>query len=150
MTGDRAFLDTNILLRATIRRFPQHEQVKRLVSEQIDAGVELWISRQVIREYLQQATRPQVFMNPMTIEQVEPQVIAMHRLFRIADETEAVTTQLLALLKSYSTGGKQVHDANIVATMLVSEIDTLLTLNLADFRRFADKIKLVSLEEENP
>lgn len=86
-------------------------------------------------------------MNPMTFEQVDTQYRAMRILFKIADETEAVTTQLLALLKEYPTGGKQVHDTNIVASMLVSGIDTLLTLNISDFKRFEDKIKLITLEE---
>jgi len=34
-------------------------------------------------------------------------------------------------------GGKQVHDANIVATMLVYGIPRLLTANPSDFARFA-------------
>jgi len=37
-----------------------------------------------------------------------------------------------------------VHDANIVATMLTYGIDTLLTLNIDDFKRFADKIMLLN------
>ena len=36
------------------------------------------------------------------------------------------------------------HDANLVATMLAYGIDTLLTFNIDDFKRFGDKIKLVS------
>jgi hypothetical protein len=50
-------------------------------------------------------------MNPMTIGQVEAQWNMLRALCEIADETEAVTKQLLALLRDYSTGGKQVHDA---------------------------------------
>ncbi len=117
------------------------------MDEQIDAAVELWINHQVIREYIVQATRPQSFMKPMTIEQVEAQITGMRALFHIADETEVVTAQLLQLLKAYPTQGKAVHDANIVASMLVNQIDTLLTLNVADFRRFEDRIKIVTIEE---
>ncbi len=149
MMGGKTFVDTNILLRATIMQFPLHEQVKQLVNGQIDAAVELWISRQVIREYIVQATRPQSFMKPMTIEQVEAQLTGMQALFQIADETEATTNQLLGLLRVYPTQGKLIHDANIVATMLVNQIDTLLTLNVADFKRFEDRIKIVSPEESS-
>jgi predicted nucleic acid-binding protein len=143
----KVFVDTNILLRATISQFPLHTESKSLINSQLNAGTELWISRQVIREYINQATRPQIFMNPMTFEQVDAQYHAMRIFFNIADETETVTTQLMALLKEYPTGGKQVHDANIVATMLVNAIDTLLTLNVSDFKRFEGKIKLITLEE---
>jgi predicted nucleic acid-binding protein len=58
--------------------------------------------------------------------------------------------QLLIRFQQYLTRGKQVHDANIVATMLAHEIDTLLTLNVDDMKRFADKIRIVSLEGRNP
>ena len=61
------------------------------------------------------------------------------------DETAVVRDTLLELLQQYPTQGKQVHDANIVATMLAYKIDTLLTLNVADLKRFGDKIKIISL-----
>lgn len=144
-TSGRGFIDTSVLLRATITQFPLHQEAKQLVISQIEADAELWISRQVIREYIAQVTRPQLFMNPMTTAQVESQWNMLRALCEIADETEAVTKQLLALLRDYSTGGKQVHDANIVATMLVYGIDTLLTINVEDMKRFADKVKIVSL-----
>lgn len=140
----KAFLDTNILLRATVIQYPQYNEIKAFVQSYTDAGTELWISRQVIREYITQATRPQLFMSPITVEQVETQYQRMRTLYKVADETEAVTRQLMLLLKAYPTGGKQVHDANIVATMLPYGIDTLLTLNSEDLKRFQDRIKIVS------
>jgi predicted nucleic acid-binding protein len=146
MTSGKAFLDTNILLRSTVTQFPSYAQAKQLVDAQFDAGVELWISRQVIREYIAQVTRPQVFMNPMTMDEVDAKLRTIRVLFKIADDTEEVTTQLLALMKVYPTGGKQVHDANVVATMLVNGIDMLLTTNVEDMKRFADRITILSLE----
>lgn len=44
-------------------------------------------------------------------------------------------------------GGKQVHDANLVATMHAYGIDHLLTLNAADFRRFEPRIALLTPAE---
>ena len=43
-------------------------------------------------------------------------------------------------------GGKQVHDANIVATHVRPRIGRLLTANTGDFARFAHLITVVSLE----
>jgi predicted nucleic acid-binding protein len=43
---------------------------------------------------------------------------------------------------------RQIHDANIVATILVHQIDTLLTLNVEDMKRFSSDIKIVSLTSE--
>jgi hypothetical protein len=75
------------------------------------------------------------------------EVEALKTLFQIADETATVRGKLLELLQQYPTQGKQVHDANIVATMLAYEVPTLLTLNIKDMQRFANKITLATLEE---
>ena len=139
-----AFVDTNVLLRALHSTFPEHEPVRALVDRLIDEDCELWISRQVIREYLVQVTHPHTFTPALTIDQVIQQWAQVEALVRIADETQAVTAHLLALLQTYPTRGKQIHDANIVATMRANGIDTLLTLNAADFRRFEDQITILT------
>src|SRR4051812_40972347 len=123
--GAKVFLDTNVLLRATIDGVQLHQEALALVEAQRDDGKELWISRQVIREYMVFITRPQAFFTPMSIEEVEERVKRIQSIFQVADETAAVTAQLLRLIKQYPTGGKQIHDANIVATMLVNGINTL-------------------------
>jgi predicted nucleic acid-binding protein len=45
--------------------------------------------------------------------------------------------RLLALISSIAVAGRQIHDANIVATMQAHGIGRLLTHNTADFARFA-------------
>jgi predicted nucleic acid-binding protein len=52
--------------------------------------------------------------------------------------------RLLSLLATHPVAGRQVHDANIVATMLANGITRLLTFNIADFRRFAGLIAIES------
>ena len=59
------------------------------------------------------------------------------RAFCFAEDQDVVTQQLFLLLDQIPTGGKQVHDANIVATMLAYGIPRLVTYNLEDFRRFS-------------
>jgi predicted nucleic acid-binding protein len=53
-----------------------------------------------------------------------------------ADDAE-VTALLLELVENPGAHGKQVHDANIVATMRRHRISHLLTHNTTDFRRYA-------------
>ena len=140
----KAFIDTNILLRAHHNTFPEHDRARALFDRLLAEDSELWISRQVIREYLVQATHPRTFSEPLSIDTVLKQLEGIMRVCRVANETADVTAQLLDLLKNYPTRGKQVHDANVVATMLVYGIDTLLTVNVEDVRRFEDRIKLIS------
>jgi predicted nucleic acid-binding protein len=138
------FLDTNIVLRAFHSTLSGHERVKVLFDQMIDEENEMWISRQVIREYLVQLTHPRTFDPPLEIGQVMAHLAQVEGLFRVADDTQAVTAHLKMLLQTYPTRGKQIHDANIVATMLANGIDTLLTLNLDDFRRFEDRITILT------
>lgn len=141
----RAFADTNIVLRLLNDKLPLYASVEQLIRLTRNEGYELWISRQVIRKYLVQVTRPGFLETPLSVEQVRNHVRTLKTLFKIADETDAVTTKLIDLLEEVPVGGKQIHDANIVATMLTYEIDTLLTINLADLKRFSSKVTIISL-----
>lgn len=143
------FIDTNIVIRLTIASAPNHHQVKRAVNQLWDSGADIWISRQVLREYVSVLTRPQTYTQPLSLTMVADEVRALQARFHVADETSAVTNKLLELMENVQFGGKQVHDANIVATMLTYGIPRLLTLNTADFVRFADYITVLSLEDIN-
>ena len=63
--------------------------------------------------------------------------------YRIAEDGPQATARLLDLVRTVPMGGKQVHDANIVATMFAYGIPQLLTFNAADFRRFGSLIEVV-------
>ena len=131
------FIDTNTLVYANVLEAPFHGQALAAINTARGSGRTLWLSRQVIREYMATLTRPQAFsaLPKATVLAQVGQLIAQ---FEVADDTAAVTRQLLELMGNYPIGGKQVHDANIVATMLVYGIPCLLTHNARDFERFGD------------
>jgi len=106
----------------------------------------LWISRQVLREFIAARTRSQTFVNPSPPEVVIERLRYLEDQFQVADDTAIVTAQLINLMKNIKAGGKQVHDANIVATMLAYNIPCLLTHNIKDFQRFEDAIKIEEME----
>jgi predicted nucleic acid-binding protein len=58
MMGARAFVDTNILLRAAIAEMDSHVECDDLLKQMWRDGAELWISGQVIREFLVQLLHP--------------------------------------------------------------------------------------------
>jgi predicted nucleic acid-binding protein len=144
-TAASVFVDTNVLLRATITAMPLHREAADLIAAQRSQGATLWLSRQVLREYLAVVTRPQTFAVPLAAADAIGRVRTFQSLFVVADDTASVTAHLLLLLRDYPTGGKQVHDANIVATMLAYGISTLLTQNSDDMNRFSDKIAIIPL-----
>lgn len=138
------FVDTNVLIYANVVEAPQHATALAALTQARDDRRRLWISRQVLREYLVMMTRPQVFQMPPK-ETVIEQVRLFVERFAVADESPAVTDQLLQLLRDIPLGGKQVHDANIVATMKAYGIPSLLTHNVKDFERFRPHIGLETI-----
>jgi len=145
MGADKIFLDTNVLVYANIKSAPLHGVALQAIIDHYNAGSELWISRQVIREYLATLTKPQQFSYPPSTTTLQSDIIYFQSRFSTAEENQSVTDKLLDLLRSIKFGGKQVHDANIVATMLVHNITHLLTHNTADFARFGTLITIVPL-----
>jgi len=144
-SGSPVFLDTNILVYANLALSPWHAQaVQRLTA--LDAeGTPLWVSRQVLREYLAAMTRPGELTGTIPMPALLNDVRYFAQRFRVADEGAPVTAQLLALLTEIPVAGRQVHDANIVATMLVYGVRRVLTHNTEDFVRFAAFIEVLPL-----
>ncbi|GAX36758.1 type II toxin-antitoxin system VapC family toxin [Nodularia sp. NIES-3585] len=145
--GNPVFLDTNILVYASQIQSPFHIAAISAMQSLYDVGVDLWISRQILREYLATLTRTQQFTNPLPIATVIEDVVYFQTRFRVAEDSSLVTDRLLNLIEQIPSGGKQVHDANIVATMLAYNIPQLLTHNTSDFARFANLITVLPLQE---
>jgi predicted nucleic acid-binding protein len=138
-------VDTNVLVYATVAEAPGHEQARNALHDASDRSAPLWISRQVLREYLAALTRPQTFTPALPLAALLPTLEAWQNQMHVADETAAVTRNLVALLQLVPVGGKQVHDANIVATMQAVGVTRLLTANPGDFARFAHLITVIPL-----
>ena len=140
------FIDTNILIYANVATALLHEQALTAIKEAHQAGRPLWISRQVLREFIAARTRPQTFAQPSASEVVIERVRYLEERFQVADDTAAVTGQLFKLMGNFKVGGKQVHDANIVASMLAYDIPCLLTHNVKDFERFGEVIRIEGID----
>ena len=104
----------------------------------------LRISRQILREYLAVVTRPQAWPVAISRDDALDDLNRFAAAFEVLEDMPVVTDRLIALCRQIPVGGKQIHDANIVATMLAYGERRLLTFNTADFRRYADRIELVA------
>jgi predicted nucleic acid-binding protein len=140
------FLDTNVLVYAASLRAPLHQRAVEELRKRYASKQDLWISRQVLREYLATLTRAQTYSNPKPLRELSGDVRYFQSRFLVANEGPAVTEKLLDLIEQTETGGKQIHDANIVATMLVHGVSELLTNNPGDFARYSGVIRIIPLE----
>lgn len=145
LAADPVFLDTNILVYANVASAPLHQAAITAIQNLWDSDSELWISRQVLREFLVTVTRPQTFAGPRPISTALARVRYFQTRFKVAEDGPEIMERLLALMAQVSVAGKQVHDANIVATMQTYGISHLLTHNTADFKRFAGLITVLPL-----
>ncbi|MEO9223310.1 MAG: type II toxin-antitoxin system VapC family toxin [Mycobacteriaceae bacterium] len=144
--ADRAVLDTNVLLAATDEARREHEQAVTAINDWPASGLVLYTSGQILREYLAVATRP-VGQNGLGMARLDAvsNVRALRARLNILTEDTKVSDRLLELLETIECGGKQVHDANVVATMLVHGIDTIVTMNTDDFASFDQHVHVTGL-----
>ena len=137
------FIDTNVLVNVRVLEAPGHAVAKDRLERAALDGDPMRISRQILREYLATVTRPQPWSIPFTRQEALDDVSRLLASFEILEDGPNVTQLLIALCREVPVGGSQVHDANIVATMLAHGERRLLTFNAADFRRYGDRIDLV-------
>jgi predicted nucleic acid-binding protein len=142
-------LDTNVLLAATDEGRAEHDAALSVLNDWPGRGTTLYVSGQVTREYLSVATRPAV-KNGLGLHLADAlaNVRALRGRASLLAEDGKVADRLLTLLGDTACGGKQVHDANIVATMLVHGIDAIITINLDDFMKFGRYVRLIRLNAD--
>lgn len=136
-------MDTNVLVYASRSTARVHRQATDGLARAEDGGNELYISRQVLREYPVTVTRPQADATPLPPEAAVDDLRRFAETYTVLEDGPAVTEELLRSMTRFPTGGERVHDANLVATMLAHGVRRLLTFNEADFHRFG---VLVALE----
>jgi predicted nucleic acid-binding protein len=119
----------------------QRPCLARLVAD----GSPLCISTQVCREFLVVLTRAPVEGRVFTVDEALSVLAGVRASAVLLYDEATVSAERLALVRKHDVKGKQVHDANIVATMLANGIGRLATLNARDFKRFEDEIALEPL-----
>ncbi len=131
-------VDTNILLRATRRSDPQHKLVDSSLARLASDGTTLYYTHQNIAELWNAMTRP-VDRNGLglTVGEADREVRSIEAGMRLLPDSEAVYREWRRLVVLYSVSGVQVHDARLAAAMNVHGVSHVLTLNVADFSRFA-------------
>ncbi len=142
-------VDTNVLVYSTVLGNPWYDQARQWLATLQRQGVRLYVTTQILREYLVVLTRGDVFEKSFSMDQVLTQVEALLPSLKILDEPIDVVNLLHELVSQYQIRGKSIHDANVVAVMLVHGIRRLATYNSADFERY-EEISLESVPAADP
>jgi predicted nucleic acid-binding protein len=139
---DPVFLDTNVLVAASVAEHPAHPVADALLARLVDTGARACVSPQVCREFLATMTRGPVEGIRFEVALAVEVLSAWLGECALIEESSAVVTELVALVVRKGVRGKQVHDANVVATMFANGVTRLATLDEADFRRYEDLVAL--------
>jgi predicted nucleic acid-binding protein len=140
------FLDSNILIYYTNPQLPQHSIAVQTLDTARQSGVELIVSPQILREYLSANTKFISAGHQITLTRIRENFLAFQNEFRVLDDNRQVLTALNNLLQAVPIAGKQIYDANIVATMQAYGIQHLLTNNVGHFALFSAIITVIPLQ----
>ena len=129
-------VDTNILLRSHSSD-PHYPLVGRSLSQLRQVGQALCIAPQNLVEYWVVATRPPEG-NGLGMQPTDAvtEIQRLRKTFHVLEGLPGVSDAWEKLVGKHLVLGKQAHDANLVATMLIHGVHQILTFNGADFKRF--------------
>ena len=142
MDVDAVFIDTNLLIYATSDQSPYQSRSVEIINRLIQDGIPCAISPQIIREYLVVFTRGLSPTDPARSAALN-NIHTFLEVFFLLEENQQTVARLSAIVADRKTGGKQIHDANIVAVMQVHGVKRLLTYNLDDFKAYSQWIDIM-------
>jgi predicted nucleic acid-binding protein len=134
----RVLVDTNILLRSAQPNHPLCSQATRAVSRLIRQEDAVFFCPQNIAEFWNVATRPATVNGlGLSHEEVLQEVGSVERLLTMLPDIPAIYVAWKEIVRDHKVQGVKVYDARLVATMTVYAVQSILTFNVADFKRGA-------------
>lgn len=141
---NKCFIDTNILVYFSYGKSDFHQRSKDKLKE-LTKSYQLFISNQVILEYINTITNEKVFKeNAISIKEAVEN-IDLFLTFIELTSIQADYQRLRGNLLKTDIPRSKLFDMNIYATMIENQIDTILTVNMKDFELFKD-IKVIDIE----
>ena len=130
--------DTNVLLRFADRTAAQHAVVLSAVRKLKAGGDKIYIVPQTYVEFWNICTRPTARNGfGFTVPRTNHSLRLVEKIFPLLSDDARVHQEWRKLVLSFGVSGVQVHDARIVAAMLVHQITYILTFNISDFARYS-------------
>ncbi len=135
----RVLVDTNILLRSAQPSHPLCSQASRAVSKLIRQRDAVFFCSQNIAEFWNVATRP-ADRNGLGLlhEEALQEVSSIERLLTLLPDIPEVYTAWKEIVRNHKVQGVKVYDARLIATMNVYAVESILTFNTGDFKRYSN------------
>lgn len=131
-------VDSNILVFSADPKSPMFQEVSRATSLLLSRGERLFVISQNLIELWAVATRPVTSRGlGLSVHQALAELVRIKSIFQLLSDSPAIYPEWEKLVARHAVLGKNVHDVRLVAAMNVFGLDTLLTSNKPDFKRFA-------------
>ncbi|MEH1940556.1 MAG: PIN domain-containing protein [Nostoc sp.] len=103
------------------------------------------MTSQNLIEFWRSATRPaQRNGLGLTIAEARTELERLEGLFLVLPDVPEIYPQWKRLILQYGVAGVNVHDARLVASMLVHRLTHILTFNVRDFNRYTSEVTPVN------
>lgn len=132
--------DSNILLRFVAPSDPNHVLVRDSLYSLLSRGERVGYTAQNLVEFWNVCTRPSSVRGGfgLSSEETDRRAQVIERQLTFLPDSEAVHREWRRLVVDYRVAGVQVHDARLVAAMLVHGLTHILTFNTGDFTRYTE------------
>ena len=133
----RILVDTNVLLRSAQPTHPLCSQATNSVARLIRDNHSLFVCPQNIAEFCNVATRPADRNGlGLTHDEILREVSEIERLLVLLPDVAAIYPAWKGLVQVHRVQGVKVYDARLVAVMSVYGVESVLTFNAEDFKRY--------------
>jgi predicted nucleic acid-binding protein len=135
----RVMVDTNVLLRSAQPNHPHSSHATQAVSRLLRQRDAVFFCPQNIAEFWNVATRPGDKNGlGFSLEEVQREIDSIESMLTLLPDIPAIYTAWKAIVRDYKVQGVKVHDARLVAVMNVYAIQSVLTFNDTDFKRYSN------------
>lgn len=133
----RILVDTNILLRSAQPNHPLCTLSVQAVSKLLRQNAAVFFCPQNIAEFWNVATRPvEVNGLGLSLGEALQEIAGIESLLTLLPDIPAIYPVWKQLVRDHGVRGVKVYDARLVAIMTVYAVDSVLTFNVADFKRY--------------
>ena len=131
--------DTNILLRFLLRNDPAYSAIRQAVRTLKARGEQIVSTSQNMAEFWNVCTRPSTMRGGLglSVDATEMRLRLLERHFPVLPDSPAVYERWKELVLTHKGIGVNVHDARLVAAMIVHDGAHILTTNVKDFGRYS-------------
>src|SRR5882672_21912 len=137
MAGTPYLIDSNVLLRWVKPDDRDYLLVVSAIDDILQQGALLCYTSQNVAEFWNTCTRP-IDRNGYALspQDADRRARFFEEKLQLLPDTATVHTEWRNLIVAHNVSGVQVHDARLVAAMIVHGVSRILTFNDGDFTRY--------------